>query len=183
MLVMLLRIVAANQATSLNFHSKNCISQCNCYETMSKFYATKAIKTFSLKKRHPRNVEFYKIREMSFQESCKARSRELVKIWNLEPVKFWNRELTKIRSHGSAKLGVANLWRSGILNLWRPGVMNLRNHEIGNLRSSGICWSSSSEVTAYEDFLNGEIHESVGSQVKDVVSKSPGLVCELVAGL
>jgi hypothetical protein len=36
---------------------------------------------------------------------------------------------------------------------------------------------------AYEDFLNGEIHESVGSQVKDVVSKSPGLVCELVAGL
>jgi hypothetical protein len=36
---------------------------------------------------------------------------------------------------------------------------------------------------AYEDFLNGEIHELVGSQVKDVVSESPGLVCELVAGL
>jgi hypothetical protein len=36
---------------------------------------------------------------------------------------------------------------------------------------------------AYEDFLNGDIHESVGSQVKDVVSKSPGLVCKLVAGL
>jgi hypothetical protein len=35
----------------------------------------------------------------------------------------------------------------------------------------------------YEDFLDGEIHESVGSQVKDVVSKSPGLVCELVAVL
>jgi hypothetical protein len=37
---------------------------------------------------HPRNVEFYEIREMSFQESREARSRELVKIWNLEPVKL-----------------------------------------------------------------------------------------------
>jgi hypothetical protein len=35
----------------------------------------------------------------------------------------------------------------------------------------------------YEDFLDVEIHESLGSQVKDVVAKSPGLVCELVAGL
>jgi hypothetical protein len=69
------------------------------------------------------------------------------------------------------------------VNLWRPEVMNPRNHEIGNLRSPGICWSSSSEVTTYEDYLNGEIHESVGSQVKDVVSKSPVLVCELVEGL
>jgi hypothetical protein len=61
--------------------------------------------------------------------------------------------------------------------------MNLENHEIGSLRNSGICWRSSSEVVAHEDFLNGEIHESVRSQVKDVVSKSPGLVCELVACL
>jgi hypothetical protein len=53
MLATLQKIIAANQDTSLNFHSRNCISQCNCYETMSKFYATKAIKTFSLKKRHP----------------------------------------------------------------------------------------------------------------------------------
>jgi hypothetical protein len=53
LLVMLQRIVAANQGTSLNIHSKNFISQCNCNETMSKFYATKAIKTFSLKKHHP----------------------------------------------------------------------------------------------------------------------------------
>jgi hypothetical protein len=37
---------------------------------------------------HPRNVEFYEIREMSFQESRETRSRELVKIWNLEPVKL-----------------------------------------------------------------------------------------------
>jgi hypothetical protein len=61
--------------------------------------------------------------------------------------------------------------------------MNLQNHEIGSLRNSGVFRSSSSEIVAYEDFLNREIHESVRGQVKDVVSKSPGLVCELVAGL
>jgi hypothetical protein len=36
---------------------------------------------------------------------------------------------------------------------------------------------------AHEDFLSGEIHELARSKVKDVVSKSPGLACELVAGL
>jgi hypothetical protein len=35
----------------------------------------------------------------------------------------------------------------------------------------------------YEDFLDGEILESVGSQVKDVVSKVSVLMCKLVAGL
>jgi hypothetical protein len=70
-----------------------------------------------------------------------------------------------------------------VANSRRPEVMNLQNHEIGSLQNSGICWRSSSEVTTREDFLNGEIHESVRSKVKDVVSKSPGLVCELVAGL
>jgi hypothetical protein len=34
-----------------------------------------------------------------------------------------------------------------------------------------------------EDFLNGEIRELAKSKVKVVVSKSPGLACELVAGL
>jgi hypothetical protein len=39
---------------SLNFHSRNCISWCNCsWNLCRNFYATKAIKTFSLKKRHP----------------------------------------------------------------------------------------------------------------------------------
>jgi hypothetical protein len=61
--------------------------------------------------------------------------------------------------------------------------MNLQNHEIGSLRNSGICWRSSSKVAAHEDFLNEEIRESARSQVKDVISKSPDLVCELVAGL
>jgi hypothetical protein len=36
---------------------------------------------------------------------------------------------------------------------------------------------------AHEDFPNREIHEPVRSKVKDVVSKSSGLACELVAGL
>jgi hypothetical protein len=61
--------------------------------------------------------------------------------------------------------------------------MNLQNHEIRSLRNSEIRRRASLEVTAHEDFLNGEIHESVRSKVKDVISKSPGLVCELVAGL
>jgi hypothetical protein len=70
-----------------------------------------------------------------------------------------------------------------VANSRRPEVMNLQNHKIGSLRNSGICRRSSSDVTAHEDFLNGEIHESVRSKDKDVVSNSPGLVCELVAGL
>jgi hypothetical protein len=36
---------------------------------------------------------------------------------------------------------------------------------------------------AHKDYLNVEIHEPVGRKVKDVVSKSPGLACELVASL
>jgi hypothetical protein len=34
-----------------------------------------------------------------------------------------------------------------------------------------------------EDFLNENIHELARSKVKVVVSKSPGLTCELVADL
>jgi hypothetical protein len=54
---------------------------------------------------------------------------------------------------------------------------NRRSAKFGNLLKFEF------GVMTYEDFLDGEIHESVGSQVKDVVSKSPGLVCELVTGL
>jgi hypothetical protein len=45
------------------------------------------------------------------------------------------------------------------------------------MANSGICRKSSSEVS------NGEIHEPVRSKVKVVVPKSPGLECELEAGL
>jgi hypothetical protein len=43
--------------------------------------------------------------------------------------------------------------------------------------NSGICRKASSEVSS------GKIHEPVRSKVKVVVPKSPGLGCELVAGL
>jgi hypothetical protein len=54
---------------------------------------------------------------------------------------------------------------------------------------SGVCeiqesaGGTSSRVTVREDFQNEKIHELVRSKVKDVVSKSPGFVCELVADL
>jgi hypothetical protein len=58
-----------------------------------------------------------------------------------------------------------------------PVISNRRSHEFPRVANSGICWKSSSEV------MNGEIHEPVGSKVKVVVPKSPGLECEVVAGL
>jgi hypothetical protein len=57
--------------------------------------------------------------------------------------------------------------------------MNLQNHEIGSLRNSGICWRSNSEVKARE-WGDSRISKK---QSQDVVSKSPGSMCELVAGL
>jgi hypothetical protein len=39
---------------------------------------------------HPRNVEFYEIREMGFQES------RTCEIWNLEPAKLQSRKLAEI---------------------------------------------------------------------------------------
>jgi hypothetical protein len=39
---------------------------------------------------HPRNIEFYEVREMSFQES------RTCEIWNLEPAKLRSRELAEI---------------------------------------------------------------------------------------
>jgi hypothetical protein len=121
--------------------------------------------------------------------SCKVANVRRSGILNLRSLKIAN-----VRRSGTSNLrslGVANVRWSGISNLrsfevansWRPEAMNLRNHEIGSLWNSGVCWTSSSEVTTRGDFLNGEIHEPVRSKVKDVISKSPGLACELVAGL
>jgi hypothetical protein len=58
-----------------------------------------------------------------------------------------------------------------------PGISNRQSHEFRRVANSGTCRKSSSEVA------NGEIHRLVGSKVKVVVPKSPGLECELVAGL
>jgi hypothetical protein len=143
---------------------------------------------------HPRNIEFYKICEMSFQESstCEApQSRtckdpeswtcEALKSRTCEYLKPWTCEARESRTCEDLKPWTCEAPK--VANLWRPRVMNLRNHEIRSLRNSGIRWSLSSEVVAYEDFLNGETREPARSQVKDVASKSPGLVCELVASL
>jgi hypothetical protein len=72
-------------------------------------------------------------------------------------------EVTNLRRPGVLNLWsseVANLWRPGVLNLWSSEVANLRrpgvlNHEIGSMRNSGIRWSLTLEVTAYEHFVNG----------------------------
>jgi hypothetical protein len=58
-----------------------------------------------------------------------------------------------------------------------PGISNRRSHEFWRVANSGTRRESCSEVA------NGEIHEPVGSKVKVVVPKSPGLECELMAGL
>jgi hypothetical protein len=59
----------------------------------------------------------------------------------------------------------------------KSGISTWRSHELQETGNSRICWKSGSEVT------NGEIHEPVRSKVKVVVPKSPGLGCELMAGL
>jgi hypothetical protein len=59
----------------------------------------------------------------------------------------------------------------------KSGISNQRSHEFRRTANSGICRKSSSEVA------NGKLHEPVRGKVKVVVPKTPGLECELVAGL
>jgi hypothetical protein len=73
--------------------------------------------------------------------------------------------------------GISNLRSLGVANTRFSGISNRRSHELQETGNSGICRKSGSEVT------NGEIHELVRSKVKVVVPESPGLECELVAGL
>jgi hypothetical protein len=61
-----------------------------------------------------------------------------------------------------------NLQRFGILNLWSSAIRNLRNRVSRALKFGSYGW---------------RIRRSKESQVKVVTSKSPGLACELVAGL
>jgi hypothetical protein len=135
-----------------------------------------------------RNIEFAKISNL---EPAKLRSRELAKIWNLEPAKLRSRELAKICNLEPAKLRsreLAKIWNLEPAKICNLEPANLRSREdpkswTYKIMKSGISWRSNSEVTAREDFLSWEIHESVRSKVKDVISKSPGSVCELVAVL
>jgi hypothetical protein len=79
--------------------------------------------------------------------------------------------------------GILNLRSFGVANTRRSGISNLRSHELRETGYSGICPKSDSEFTARGDLANRGIHELIRSKVKVVVSKSPGLECELVAGL
>jgi hypothetical protein len=142
------------------------------------------------KTRHPRNVKFDKVLKTCFSGAGNSRFSEA---WNL-----WSPEF-------------ANVWSSGILIRWsdkdtdmrRPGTSSWRWRELRRKDSSGICRGPSSEVMR-EDMhelmkKRRPVRESVEdpvrrscaktftnrrrSKVKVVVSKSPGLDCELVADL
>jgi hypothetical protein len=59
----------------------------------------------------------------------------------------------------------------------KSGISNWRSHELQETGNSRMCWRSGWEV------MNREIHEPLRSKVKVAVPKSPGLGCELMAGL
>jgi hypothetical protein len=77
-----------------------------------------------------------------------------------------------------------NLRRSGTMNLRRSGIMNLRRSGTMNLRRSRISdlWNCGFKSPKFGNH-RWEVRKSERSQVKDATSKSPGLTCELVAGL
>jgi hypothetical protein len=151
---------------------------------------------------HPRNVEVYEIREMSFQEhrtcddlesrTCEApkpRTCEGLESWTCEAPKSqtceglesWTCEATQSQTCEGLESRTCEASESRTCK--DPKSWTCETTKIGSLRNSGICWRTSSEVMAHEDFLNDRIHEQVRSKVKYVVSKSPGFACELVADL
>jgi hypothetical protein len=85
--------------------------------------------------------------------------------------------LRSIRVANMRFSGILNLRSLRVVNMRKSGISNQRSHEFRRTANSGICQKSRSEVA------NREIHEPVRSKVKVVVPKSPGLECELVAGL
>jgi hypothetical protein len=85
--------------------------------------------------------------------------------------------LRSIRVANMRFSGISNLRSLRVVNMRKSGISNQRSHEFQRTDNSGIYQKSRSEVA------NREIHEPVRSKVKVVVPKSPGLECELVAGL
>jgi hypothetical protein len=106
-------------------------------------------------------------------EASESRTRDDLESWTCEgsesrtrdDLESWTCEASESRTYDD-------------LESQTCGVTNF-----GVLGNSGICRRSGSGVMAREDFTNRGIHEPLRSKVKDVVSKSPGLACELVAGL
>jgi hypothetical protein len=150
---------------------------------------------------HPRNIEVYEIREMSFQEhrmceglesrTCEApksraceglesRTCEAPKSQTCEGLESLTCEAPNSRTCEGLESRTCEASKSRTRKdpkSWTCEIMNRESAKFGNLlvvkfRSHGA-----------RRFLNEEIREPVRSKVKDVVSKSPDLVCELVAGL
>jgi hypothetical protein len=109
-------------------------------------------------------------------EPAKLRSRERVKVWNLEPAKLRSRERAKIWNLEPAKLRSSELVKTRSREPATP--RNRGSAKFGNLLKVEFGSHDARGFPEWEDS-----YESVRSKVKDVVSKCPGLVCELVAVL
>jgi hypothetical protein len=135
---------------------------------------------------HPRNVEVHEIREICFQgqrnhEDLESGTHEVSESRMRDGQESRTLEASESRTRDGSESWTCEASKSRIREDSKPWTCGATN--FGNLWNSGIWWRTSSGVTVREDFLNGEIHELARSKVKVVVSKSPGLVCELVAGL
>jgi hypothetical protein len=97
----------------------------------------------------------------------KFRNHEPMKLWNHEPVKLWNHEPVKLWSHEPVKL-------------WTREPAKLSAHEPVKLRGQ-----KPAKFGSHDKWRSSWIKESrirrKPSQRRNL--KSPGLMCELVAGL
>jgi hypothetical protein len=112
-----------------------------------------------------RSKELAKISKSRTRGGLESRTLEASESRMRDGLKSWTCEASKSRICKDLKP-------------WTCGATNF-----GNLWNSRIWWRTSSGVTVREDFLNGQIHKLARNKVKVVVSKRPGLACELVAGL
>jgi hypothetical protein len=114
-----------------------------------------------------RNLEVANLWRSGIHEHAKPWSRESVKIWNYESVKPWSCKSMKIWNHESARL-------------WSHEPAKLRNREsakFGDLQKS--------KFRGYGIWRFPWIRDSWISKKpsQNRYLKSPGLMCELVAGL
>jgi hypothetical protein len=138
------------------------------------------------KTHHPRNVEVNVICDASFQgqrthEDLESGTHEVSESRMRSGLDSRTLEASESRTRDGSESWTCKALKSRIREDPKPWTCEATN--FGNLRNSGIWRRTSSGVTVREDFLNENIHELARSKVKVVVSKSPGLTCELVAGL
>jgi hypothetical protein len=138
------------------------------------------------KTRHPRNVKVNEICDASFQgqrthEDLESGIHEVSKSRVRGGLDSRTLEVSESRTHDGSESWTCSAQKLRIREYSKPWTCEAMN--FGNLRNSGISWRTSSGITVHEDFLNENIHKPARSKVKVVISKSPGLACELVAGL